>query len=166
VVLNWKAPVHSPLVPPATLLHVAVTADAGTVAHDVKFAAEAATVSAQVLAVAPPLVFQLTVAAELPGKLPRSGSVAVKLIVAGATAWLLMVVTDSGITMASVRIGTSVFFCAAARSDTTTLRTSIIAPGVLNMPFATLLGAADCVRHGRRIGSRSIDRIVRQRPRG
>jgi hypothetical protein len=80
---NVIAPPQTPAVPPATPVHVTRTADLGTVAQFVKDAAPASTFKFQVLPAAPPDVVQLTVAAEFPATDPRSGSVAVKLIVAG-----------------------------------------------------------------------------------
>ena len=114
VVLNWKALPHRPFVPPETLLHETRTADAGTVEHDAKFAVDAATESVQVLNMLPPLVVQLTVAGELPGKLPRSGSVAVKLMVLGAATALFIEMGASGASGVVMRIGVTDFFCAAA----------------------------------------------------
>ena len=87
-----EPPVQAPPVPPATPVHIAVTADVGTVAQLAKVAAAACTFKVQVLAAAPPDVVQLTVAEELPVNGPRSGSVAVKLIVAGLAVTALKVV--------------------------------------------------------------------------
>lgn len=78
------AGLQAPAVPPVTLPQVTVTAEVGTVAQLVKEAAPAWTFKFQVLPVEPFEVVQLTVDAELPATLPRSGSVAVKLIVPGA----------------------------------------------------------------------------------
>jgi len=78
------AGLQDPELPPVTLLQVAVTAEVGTVAQLVNEAAPAFTFKFQVLPLEPPVVVQLTVDAEFPEKLPRSGSVAVKLIVPGA----------------------------------------------------------------------------------
>ncbi|MGI8989688.1 MAG: hypothetical protein ACR2I2_08900 [Bryobacteraceae bacterium] len=83
VVESVTAGPHAPAVPPVTLPHVTVTADVGTVAQLVNDVAAACTCKVQVLLLAPLDVVQLTVAAELPGTLPRLGSVAVKLIVLG-----------------------------------------------------------------------------------
>ena len=77
------AGLQAPAVPPVTLLHVTVTADVGTVAQLVNEAVPAWTFKFQVLLAEPLEVVQLTVDAELPATLPRSGSVAVKLIVPG-----------------------------------------------------------------------------------
>lgn len=78
------AGLQAPAVPPVTLVQVTVTAEVGTVAQLVNEAVAACTFKFQVVAAEPPVVVQLTVDAELPEKLPRSGSVAVKLIVPGA----------------------------------------------------------------------------------
>lgn len=78
------AGLQAPAVPPVTLVQVTVTAEVGTVAQLVNAAAPAFTFKFQVLPLEPPVVVQLTVDAELPETLPRSGSVAVKLIVPGA----------------------------------------------------------------------------------
>ena len=83
-VVKVMAGLQAPEVPPVTLLHVAVTAEVGTVAQPVNEAAPACTFKFQVLPVAPLEVVQLTVDAELPETLTKSGSVAVKLIVPGA----------------------------------------------------------------------------------
>jgi hypothetical protein len=72
--------------------HVTVTADLGTVAQPVKDAGFACTFKFQVLAADPPVVVQLTVAAELPDTLPKSGSVAVKLMVPGFAVTALILV--------------------------------------------------------------------------
>ncbi|MBI3665745.1 MAG: hypothetical protein HY236_05875 [Acidobacteria bacterium] len=60
-----------------------VTAETGTVAHPEKSELPASTESVQLLALLPPLTDQVTVAGLLPVTLPRSGSVAVKVIVPG-----------------------------------------------------------------------------------
>jgi hypothetical protein len=78
------AGLQAPAVPPVTLPQVTVTAEVGTVAQLVNEAVPAWTFKFQVLPVEPFEVVQLTVDAELPATLPRSGSVAVKLIVPGA----------------------------------------------------------------------------------
>jgi hypothetical protein len=69
-----------------------VTADLGTVAQPVKDAGFACNFKFQVFAAVPLDVVQLTVAAELADTLPKSGSVAVKLIVPGLAVTALMVV--------------------------------------------------------------------------
>ena len=76
-------PPHTGELPPVMLLQVTVTADVGTVAQLANDAAEACTFRVHVLPAAPPDVVQLTVAADDPATLPKSGSVAVKLIVLG-----------------------------------------------------------------------------------
>lgn len=76
---GWQAPA----LPPVTLLHVAVTAETGTVEQFVNELVVACTCRFQVLVGKPAVVVQLTVEAELPETLPRSGSPAVKLIVVG-----------------------------------------------------------------------------------
>jgi len=77
------APPQVPALPPVTPPQVTVIADLGTVAQLVNEAGFPCTFKFQVLAADPPDVVQLTVAAELPATDPRSGSVAVKLIVPG-----------------------------------------------------------------------------------
>jgi len=89
---NVIAPPQAPALPPATPPHVTVTADLLTVVQPVKDAAAACTFNVQVLAADPPDVDQLTVAEELPESGPASGSVAVKLIVAGLAEIALKVV--------------------------------------------------------------------------
>ena len=71
--------------PPETVaeLQATVTADAGTVPHPEKDVPTACTVSVQLMLLLPPLTAQLTVAGLLPETLPRSGSVAVKVMVLG-----------------------------------------------------------------------------------
>jgi hypothetical protein len=86
------APPQVPALPPATPVQVALTAALGTVAQPVKEAGFACTFKVQVPAADPPDVDQLTVAEELPASDPRSGSVAVKLIVPGLAVIALKVV--------------------------------------------------------------------------
>jgi len=86
------APPQVPALPPATPVQVALTAALGTVVQPVKEAGVACTFKFQVLAADPPDVDQLTVADELPAYGPASGSVAVKLIVAGLAEMALKVV--------------------------------------------------------------------------
>jgi len=63
---------------------VTVTAEAGAVAHPVNDAPPACTLSVQFCLLSWPLrMLQVTVLVELPATLPRSGSVAEKLMVAG-----------------------------------------------------------------------------------
>jgi hypothetical protein len=84
---GWLAPVDScPVATCCPLVDkvLAVTAEVGTVAQLVKEPAPAWTFKFQVLPLEPPVVVQLTVDAELPETLPKSGSVAAKLIVLGA----------------------------------------------------------------------------------
>ena len=90
--VNVKPPPQVPALPPVTPPHVTVTADLGTVAQPVKDAATAFTFKFQVFAAVPLDVVQLTVAAELPDTLPKSGSVAVKLMVPGLAVTALRVV--------------------------------------------------------------------------
>lgn len=117
------APPQLPALPPVTLLQVTLTADLGTVAQFVKDAAAACTFKFQVLPAAPPDVVQLTVAAELPDTVPKSGSVAVKLIVPGLAVTALIVVAIGKILFAGT---TTCAFCwadsvwIAAPSTTTT----------------------------------------------
>jgi hypothetical protein len=73
-------------------VHVTRTADLGTVAQFVKDVAAASTFKFQVLATAPPDVVQLTVAPEFPATDPKSGSVAVKVMLAGRAETALNVV--------------------------------------------------------------------------
>jgi hypothetical protein len=80
---NGIDPPHTGPLPPVMLLQVTVTAEVGTVAQPANDAAEACTFRVHVLPTAPPDVVQLTVAADDPATLPKSGSVAVKLIVLG-----------------------------------------------------------------------------------
>jgi len=89
---NVMAPPQLPALPPVTPPHVSLIADLGTVAQFVKDAAAACTFKFHVLAADPPDVDQLTVAEELPEADPRSGSVAVKLIVPGLAEMALRVV--------------------------------------------------------------------------
>ena len=74
---------QAPALPPVMLEHVTLTAEVGTVAQLVKEAADACIFNVHVLPEAPPEVIQLTVADELAATDPRSGSVAVKLMVPG-----------------------------------------------------------------------------------
>jgi hypothetical protein len=85
-------PPQVPLLPPMTPVQVTFTADVGTVGQLVNEAALACTASAQVLFLLPLEVIQLIVAAELPATEPRSGSVAVKLMVLGLAEMALKVV--------------------------------------------------------------------------
>jgi hypothetical protein len=71
-------------------------ADLGTVPQLVKDAAAARTFKFQVLDAKPLLVVQLTVAEVFPATVPRSGSVAVKLIVPGVAVTALIVVLAIG----------------------------------------------------------------------
>ena len=106
-----KEPPQAPALPPVTPPHATRTADLGTVPQLVKEAAAADTCNVQVLAAEPPLVVQLTVAAELPATLPKSGSVAVKLMVPG-----LAVIALSDVAIGKIRLaaGTTTFgFCSA-----------------------------------------------------
>ncbi len=106
---------HAPALPPVTLLHVTVTADTGTVAQLVNEAAEPRTFRFQVLAADPPDVVQLTVAAELPATLTRSGSVAVKLIVPGLAETEATLVASGNILFAA---GTTILgFCSAITAE-------------------------------------------------
>jgi hypothetical protein len=89
--------------------HVTVTADLGTVAQPVKDAGFACTFKFQVLAADPPVVVQLTVAAELPDTLPKSGSVAVKLMVPGFAVTALILVAIGKILFGTTTLA---FFCA------------------------------------------------------
>jgi hypothetical protein len=83
---------QAPALPPTTPVQVALTADVGTVPQLANVAADACTFKVQVLPTAPPDVDQLTVADELPANGPASGSVAVKLMVAGVAVIALNVV--------------------------------------------------------------------------
>jgi hypothetical protein len=69
-----------------------LTADTGTVPQLAKDAAAAWTFRVHILPPAPPDVVQLIVAAEFPDTVPRSGSVAVNLIVPGLAEMALIVV--------------------------------------------------------------------------
>lgn len=89
---NAMAPPQLPALPPVTPPQVTLIADLGTVAQVAKDAAAACTFKFQVPAADPPDVDQLTVAEELPANDPRSGSVAVKLIVPGLAVTALKVV--------------------------------------------------------------------------
>lgn len=89
LVVNALAAEHAPVpIDPETFttdaaVQVAVTAETGTVVHPLKVELAAATVTDHDRFVAPPLSWNATVAAELPATVPRSGSIALKLIVAG-----------------------------------------------------------------------------------
>ena len=89
---NGTEPPQVPPLPPLTPVQAAVTADVGTVAQPAKDVPDACTLKLQVLPPDPPDVIQLIVAAELPDTAPKSGSVAVKLIVLGVAETALIVV--------------------------------------------------------------------------
>ena len=73
---------------------VALTAEAGMVVHpEENVEVPAATVSVQLLVVAPPLSLNTTEAAADPEKVPRSGSVAEKLMELGDAVSEVMLVT-------------------------------------------------------------------------
>lgn len=102
---------QAPAFPPDTLLQVTVTAETGTVPQLVKELAAACTFRVQVLPFEPFEVAQLMDAAELPLTLPRSGSVAVKLIVPGL-AVTVPSVAAIGINRLEAGITTLAFCCA------------------------------------------------------
>ena len=97
-----------------------MTADVGTVPQLANVAADACTFKVHVLPADPPDVDQLTVADEFPANGPRSGSVAVKLIVAGLAEIALNVVA----------IGKT-------RSAGTTMRPFCCAESICILPAAT-----------------------------
>jgi hypothetical protein len=101
-------------------VQVALTADVGTVPQLANVAADACTFKVHVLPADPPDVDQLTVADEFPANGPRSGSVAVKLIVAGLAEIALNVVA----------IGKT-------RSAGTTMRPFCCAESICILPAAT-----------------------------
>jgi hypothetical protein len=109
---NVMAPPQLPALPPVTPPHVTLIADLGTVAQLAKDAAAACTFKFQVLPAAPPDVVQLTVAEELPVNGPESGSVAVKLIVAGLAVTALKVVAIGKTLLAGTTMRA---FCCAER---------------------------------------------------
>jgi hypothetical protein len=89
---NVTADPHVPFLASVTPVHVAVTAEAGTVKQPLNEAELACTDRVQVLPFEPPVVVQLIVAAEFPDTVSRSGSVDVKLIVLGLADMALKVV--------------------------------------------------------------------------
>jgi hypothetical protein len=97
VVDNVIAEPQTPELPPVTLLQLAVTAELGTVLQPLKFADPDLTFKVHVLELDPLEVVQLTVDVALPGTLPRSGSVEVKLIVLGVAVTVPRL-TASGVT--------------------------------------------------------------------
>jgi len=104
-------------------VQVAFTADVGTVPQLANVAAEACTFKVHVLPTDPPDVDQLTVADELPAYGPASGSVAVKLIVAGLAVTALRVVAigktrSAGTTMRAFCCAESI--CMVPAVNTTT----------------------------------------------
>ena len=123
VPVNVMAPPQVPELPPLTPVQVTLTADLGTVAQLVKVAAAACTFKVQVLPTAPPDVDQLTVADELPAYGPASGSVAVKLIVAGLAVTALRVVAigktrSAGTTMRAFCCADSICMVPAVNATT------------------------------------------------
>jgi hypothetical protein len=116
-------PPQVPALPPVTPPQVTLIADLGTVAQFVKDAAAACTFKFQVLPAEPPDVVQLIVAAELPESDPRSGSVAVKLIVPGMAVTALIVVAIgkarlAGTTMRAFCCAESICMVPAASTTT------------------------------------------------
>ena len=152
------AGLQAPELPPVTLLQVTVTAEAGTVAQPVNDAAAACTLRFHVLLVDPPEVVQLMVEEALPETLPRSGSVAVKLIVPGLAVGLKTLVAN-GITRPAAG-ATTWAFCWAA--DTWAALTQTQSTKAL---FARWSCSADRIGNGRRIRACLICGIVRQGPR-
>ena len=108
-----NADLQAPELPPVTLLHVTVTADAGTVLQPVNEAPAAFTLRFQVLLLDPLVVVQSTVEAALPETFPRSGSLAVKLIVLGVAVTLPKPV-DAGTILPAAGAITCAFCPAAA----------------------------------------------------
>ena len=86
---------------PVTLaeLQVTPTAEAGTVVQPVKVAEFAATLNVHVLPLAPPLIFQLTVAVELPATV-LPGLLAANWMVAGVAVTVVRVLAI-GVTVSS-----------------------------------------------------------------
>ncbi len=103
-----KAPLQAPvpMEPPMwftdTFVQLAVTADAGTAVHPENEEETAWTPTVQVLASLPAVRLKETVAMEEPATIPRSGSVAEKLMVAGVA---LIVVMPVAATLRAVLLG-------------------------------------------------------------
>lgn len=151
VVDSVIALLQTPELPPVTLLHVTVTADVGTVAQLVKEVAAACTLRVQLLLVDPPEVFQVTVEAELPDTLPRSGSVDAKLMLVG------LAVTVP--TVAASGTAAGIMVCGFCPPPTWAAPRHAQSPASAS---GALSCSADRIGNRRRVGSGFIGRVICQ----